>query len=297
LANNRFTIEVEETGTGRTKQQIVQMLEETKAKASEASRALNQLKADSIKHAEAVSVQASASRQLGIVRAREIQSLKDLQQAGVPYNEGLRAASNTLREYQRRLAETTKEKNKLQGTFNADANRLLQLKVQEKNYSDVVKVAKDEVQRYKQSLSELSEKKQQHIQNARNLSSQIVTERAALSQATDAQQANNRAKQAAQQTYNKLEGNVKTLNRELKTLTSQERAAERETRRMDEATLALANTLGYAAYNAIRNFIEQVKDFIVNATIYASRTDEMRLAMLNMSKQSGVSRGELLLQA
>ena len=294
---NRFTFEVEESGTKRTKAEIISLLDETTAKASQASRSLNQLKADSIKHAEAVSVQASAAKQLGIVRSREIESLKNLQTAEKPYLEGLRNANKTLNDYQQKLAAVTKERTKLTGSTNADANRLLQLKVQEKNYGDVIKTSKDEIDRYKKSLAELSDKKAEHVQNSRVLSSQIVTERAALNKATDAQQEHNRTKQKAQIEYNNLEGKVKSLNRELKNIQKGEADAERETRRMTEASLALANAVGYAAYNAVRNFIELIKDFVVNATIYAARTDEMRLAMLNMSKQSGVSRGELLLQA
>lgn len=297
MPDNKFIIEVTETGTGRTKGEIVSLFEEAKAKASEASQQLNKLKQESIKHAEATSTQASAVRQLNIVRAREIQSLKDLQQASIPHVEVLRTATKSLGEYQRKLSETTKEKNKLTNTTNADANRLLQLSVQEKSYQGVINTTKGIIQKSREELDSLGKKKQEHIQSSRNLSSQIITERAALSQITDAQQANNQAKQKAQLGYNALENKVRTYGRELKNLERNEAAAERETRRMDEATLALANTVGYAAYNAIRNFIEQIKDFIVNATIYASRTDEMRLAMLNMSKQSGVSRGQLLLQS
>jgi soluble lytic murein transglycosylase-like protein len=295
--NNRFDFEVDVRGTQRTKAEIVGLLEQTIAKASEASRTLNQLKTSSIEHANSVGRQSNAVRELSIVRAREVQSIRDVQQASTPYLQQVSQLTKGLKNTEGLLKATTAERVKLQATIGADTKKIAELTSKEKLYQSTIAATKDVLGENRSILSKLDALKAQHVNNSRILSSQIVTERAALSQLTDAQQKNSVAKQKAQQTYQVFEGQVRNLKKELKEYEKGQAASQRETERMTESTLALANAVGYAAYNAFRRVIEAIKDFLVEATIYAARTDEMRLAMLNMSKQSGVSRGELLRQA
>src|ERR1043165_1629914 len=141
------------------------MLDEAVAKASQASRAFQDLKLRSIEYSSAVTKQSDVVKQLSNVRAREIQSVKDLQAASTPYIQNIATANKSLKSYESLLASTTKERQKLQNTTNADASKFLDLTRKEKNYQDIIKVTKGVIDENKTALANLTKEKQEHTNN------------------------------------------------------------------------------------------------------------------------------------
>jgi soluble lytic murein transglycosylase-like protein len=292
---NRYILEVESTGTQRTRDEIVSLLNDTKTKASEASKELSLLKTQSTLHAQSVSEQSAKVTQLTTLLSRESSALKDTK-------DNVSFLTKTIREEERELDNLAKKLNQVResqaglSVNGGAASRATALKSEQQQLTLAYAKTAEAVEQHKVALEGQKTIELEQVNRRKLLTNGIINEREVLNQSTQAHQQLNNAKQRINKTYVDAENNVRGLTRELASHDAQQQKVQKTTERSTIAMQALANAVGYAAYHAFRNFLEQGKDFIVQTAIYAARTDEMRLAMLNMAKQSGHSRGEILNQ-
>ncbi len=257
---------------------------------------MGELRKASVDASQATSEQSAKVRQLQTLLRLEAEQYKETRSQISFFTAELRKEERALDSLYSRLEAVKQRKAELAKSGTGTSKDAEQLAAAEKEIGQAMKDTTQRINDRNAALSSLKTKEDAQLASKRLLVQGLIEERTTLNQLTSAQQINNREKQRASQRSQELEGQIRKLKAEIRQLEASEKSATRETERLTAANIAAASVIGHAVYNAIRRVSESVKDFVVDATIYAARTDEMKLAMLNMGKQSGVARGELLAQ-
>jgi soluble lytic murein transglycosylase-like protein len=294
---NRFNIEVTESGTGKTRDEIARLLNEVKAQASDVSRTLNDLRSKSIAAREATNEHSKVLSGLRTRLAEGRTQLEEVNKQLAFHRREFRAAEKEVASYDKRINKNADTLAKLVLTGQSQSKQAKSLVAENQTLAKAIVGTTTTMDKHIGAITSLS-KQQDYLANGqKTLVQALINEKQVHNDLVQSQNAVNVSKQKVQQTSSNLEAQVRKLNAENRELEKTLRKSEQEAKKLDAAAIALANVVGNILYNAFRDLISIGKQFITDATIYASRTDEMRLAMLNMSKQSGVSRGELLLQS
>lgn len=293
---NNYTINVDQTGAGKTKDEIVSLLRDVKKEASDASKELAKLRAESIGAREASAAHGRVLADLRTRLANGNQQLKEVNSQMSFFKKEAADAERAVASYERQIDKNSKTLIKLAENGKGQSDQAKALITENQKLGQAINATNETLNKHNESIKTLTTQ-QDTLRTGQKLTVQgLINEKQVHEQLTSSQNTLNTSKQRYQQTVSDLEGKIRGYKQQLTQLDSQHRATQREQDKLTAGSIALANAVGNAAYNAFRSFLSQGKDFIVDTAIYAARTDEMRIAMLNMGKESGHSRGELLNQ-
>jgi hypothetical protein len=281
--------------SGKAKEEILSLLRETKTEASQTARSLNDLRTASINHAQATADQARKVKDLQTNLSRTNEQYKETREQIKFHTAELKSEERALNQLYQKLGEVKAAQAAMAGT-GASSSYAKELKLQEQA---LVGALDDTTAKYNEraaALRTLTTREESEITAKKLLIQGLINEKQILHDLTATQQLSNREKARASQTNQELEKRIRQLTAEMKQLERQERAVQKETHDLSAANIAMANVLGNAVYNAFSRVFSIGADFIKQATIYSSRTDEMKIAMLGMADASGNFRGELLRQ-
>src|ERR1051326_1092965 len=271
---NILTVSIEAGGSQRTRDEIVRELQDIQKKASELSAEYNRLAKSSIDAAEATQKQSQMVSRIKSELKDETDRVKALTQALQAEEEHL----NQLTQAAIKLNQAQKTRTGI-GASPASGFAGAQLR---QNIEETTGKIKD----YQSQINLTND----HIATLNSLHKDAS---ATLKEHNVAQQNVNTEKKRAAQAYSEVNSSIRQTKAELRDHDKVQQEAERSANKLTASQLALANMIGYALYNAIRNIVSTMGNFIKDAVIYASRTDEMRIALENMGRVTGHTSAEL----
>jgi hypothetical protein len=295
-ANVLTTIEIR-AETGRTREEIVQALQDTQREARATAAEFERLKQKSIDETAAVTKLSESLARLNLSQTTNRQSAAELKSEIGRLEAGYKADEKALKSHNTELDRVTNSLIKATQAKNLDMVAITNYRNEQLRLQAAIQQAQQSMSEYTRVMEQRGSKLEQVSTAEQTAARMIIETKNELNKEREAlnstNEAKNRSAMASQQAAN-AERNVTAEARQFNGVI---REQQREVDKLNSSQAALAVTAGTLLAGAIRDTIRWTATAIKDTVIYAARTDELSLVMGKLAAANGISTGAINAQA